>query len=322
VEAGEAFPDVLATVDEDPVTMADVRAGVGETLDRLKATYERERHAAVEEALDEIVRERILGAEAERLSTTVEELVLLAAGGGLEPTGREIRAWYGENAPRLGGRTLEQLRPQIADLLRKRRVEEVSAELERRLDRADRVAVHLGPHRARLDNEGSPSIGPENAPITLVEFSDFECPYCRKFSPTLKRLRDAYGDRLRIVYRQFPIRALHPDAPRAAEASLCAAEQDRFWDMHDLLFREQVGTGAAELRAKAEHLGLDRAGFDSCLDSGRHAGRVEADIREGTREGVTGTPALFVNGIPLEGGAVSYEVVAAAIDEELVRLGR
>jgi protein-disulfide isomerase len=321
-ETRDPLPEVLATVDDEAVTMGDVRAMVGETLDRLQAAYERERHEAVKAALDEIVRERILGAEAERLSTTVDELVLLAAGGGLEPTGQEITTWYRQNAPRLGGRTLEQLRPQIVDLLRRRRIAEVTADLERRLDRASRVSDHLGPYRADLDNVGSPSMGPDDAPVTVVEFSDFACPYCRRFSPTLGLLRDAYGDRLRIVYRQFPIAALHPDAPKAAEASLCAAEQRRFWDMHDLLFQEQGGMTGADLKDKAGRLGMDRASFDSCLDSGRHAERVQADIREGTRVGVTGTPALFVNGIAIEGGAVDYAVVAEAIDRELERAAR
>jgi protein-disulfide isomerase len=191
--------------------------------------------------------------------------------------------------------------------------------IESRLNRERNVTVHLQPLRLDVDDPAAPALGPANAPITLVEFSDFQCPFCGRFYPTLHRLAETYGDKLRIVYRQYPIASLHANAIKAAEASLCAHDQGKFWEAHDLMFQEQNRLTVRELKVMASRLGLKQDEFDRCLDTGKYTEKVQTDIAAASRVGVTGTPALFVNGIPVEGGAVPYETVARAIDAELAR---
>lgn len=186
------------------------------------------------------------------------------------------------------------------------------------LEAKHEVVYLLEPFRVDLDNTGSPSLGSESAAVTLVEFSDFECPFCSRFATTLEEVKKTYGDRIRIVFRQFPL-PIHANAQKAAEASLCARDQDRFWEMHDLLFAEQHQLQPEHLNEKAARLGLDAAEFARCLDSGKHEQRVHADLKAGTGVGVNGTPAIFVNGRPVPGGAAPYEAVAAFIEEELAR---
>jgi protein-disulfide isomerase len=234
----------------------------------------------------------------------------------------EVDIWYQENQARLGGRSLDELRPQIAEYLREERRREVALQLEERLFRERGVVIHFEPVRLSLNNEGAPYLGPRNAPVTLVEFSDFECPYCAQLVPTLKRLKETFGDDLRIVYRHFPLSSIHPGAFKAAEASLCAHEQGRFWEMHDLMFAEMRQLAVADLNEKARRLGLDGRRFDECLDSGRFTEQVQNDLQEAARIGVTGTPALFINGVQLEGGAVPFETAASAIRKELARVRR
>ncbi|MFO8172862.1 MAG: thioredoxin domain-containing protein [Longimicrobiales bacterium] len=320
--AGGEIPEVLATIGDEEVTMADIRNRMGDELDRMEMQYLRARSRAIESTLEMVLRERVILKEARGLDMSVDELVAAEAGGSLDPSELEVEIWYQENQARLGGRTLEDVRSQIADHLRDERRREVAFELEDRLFREREVAIHFEPVRLNLDNESSPFLGPEDAPVTLVEFSDFECPYCARLAPTLNRLREAFGDDLRIVYRQFPLTSIHPGAFKAAEGSLCAHEQGRFWEMHDLMFAEMQQLAVADLKEKARRLGLDGARFDECLDSGRYVEQVQADLREASRIGVTGTPALFINGVQLEGGAVAFETAASAIRKELARVQR
>jgi protein-disulfide isomerase len=124
---------------------------------------------------------------------------------------------------------------------------------------------------------------------------------------------------VRIVYRQYPIPSLHPYAFKAAEASLCAHEQGKFWQLHDAMFQDQNKLAIRDLKDKAARLGVDQKKFDGCLDSGKYTEKVQEDLRDGARAGVTGTPALFVNGVPIDGGAVGFDLVAKALDKELAR---
>jgi protein-disulfide isomerase len=184
------------------------------------------------------------------------------------------------------------------------------------------VTVNFKPYRLAFTNEGAPALGKKGAPVEVVEFSDFQCPFCQRFAPTLKRVEQEFGDKVYIVYRQYPIPSLHANAIKAAEASLCAHEQGKFWELHDLMFAEQDRLDVTNLKEKARRLGMNQSRFNSCLDSGRYVEQVQKDQQEGARTGMTGTPAVFVNGIEIPGGAVSYEVVREAIQKELTRSQR
>lgn len=319
---GDELPEVLATVEGGSITMEDVDARVGHDLERMEMQYRIARRELIETALETLVRERVLFGEARAQGRTVEDLVLDEAGPGLQPTDAEIEEWYQENQARLGRRSLDQARSQIADHLREERRNEAMARLEDRLFEERGVEVFLEPMRIEFDNSRAPFIGSADAPVTLVEFSDFQCPYCAGLAPTLKQLEREFQGQLRVVYRHFPLTSIHPHAAKAAEASMCAADQGQFWMMHDLIFEEQDRVAVADLKEKARRLGLDSREFEACLDSGRHAEIVQSDFEEGQKAGVNGTPAMFVNGVRVQGGAVSFETAAAAIREELTRLER
>ena len=169
-----------------------------------------------------------------------------------------------------------------------------------------------------VEDAGFPSRGPENAPVTIVEFSDFECPYCSRVVPTLEQIIETYGDRVRLVFRQFPLNNIHPNAQKAAEASLCANDQGKFWEMHDLMFKEQKSLELEQLKEKAARLELDVEAFNGCLDSSKYADVVMSDQESASQIGVSGTPALFINGRFLS-GAQPYEQLSAVIDEELAK---
>jgi protein-disulfide isomerase len=322
VAADTVLPNVLATIGDEQVTLADLRQYAGNDLDQIDIQYRRARSQVIQDALERMVRERILEAEARRQNQSVAQLVAAEAGGTLEPSDIEIQAWYQDNLQRVGGRSLDEIRPQIAAFLTNEKSQAATQALEQRLRQELQVVVHYEPFRFQLDNEGAPYLGGSNAPVTLVEFSDFDCPFCASFATTLKRLNATFGDDLRIVYRQFPLTSIHPNAFKAAEASLCAHEQNRFWEMHDAMFLQQGRLGVSSLKEIARQIGLNGARFDRCLDTGRFVAQVQKDMREAQTMGVTGTPAVFVNGLPLQAGAQPYEVVAEAIQRELDRARR
>lgn len=154
--------------------------------------------------------------------------------------------------------------------------------------------------------------GNPNASITLVEFSDFQCPFCESQYQTLKQLLSEYPQKIRLVYRHFPL-GFHQFAQKAAEASECASEQGKFWEYHDKLFENQSDYSAANFKKWAGDLGLKTSQFNSCLDSDKYASRIQADTQEGAQKGVNGTPATFVNG-QLISGALPYATFKEAID--------
>lgn len=157
-------------------------------------------------------------------------------------------------------------------------------------------------------------LGPANAPATLLEYGDYECPHCGAVYPVVEALREGLGDLLRFIYRHFPLSEVHPHAQLAAEAAEAAGAQGKFWDMHDALFKHQDALDSAHLIRYAETIGLDTDAFRRDLETHAHAGRVREDFMSGVRSGVNGTPTFFINGLRYDGSR-DFERMFAAITE-------
>jgi len=160
--------------------------------------------------------------------------------------------------------------------------------------------------------------GPRDTQVAMVEFSDFQCPFCKSVLPTLKQLMDKYPGKVKWVFRDFPIPSLHPTAPKAHEAARCAGEQGKFWEYHDLLFERSPSHSPQELKQYAQELNLDGSAFAQCLDSGKYEATVNTDVQEGQRLGVTGTPTFFINGRLLV-GAQPFGEFQKLIEGELAK---
>ena len=167
--------------------------------------------------------------------------------------------------------------------------------------------------------DDDPFLGSANAPVVIVEFSDFQCPFCSRFhTDTFQPLLDQYGNDIQFVYRDFPIASIHPQAQEAAEASECADEQGAYWEYHDKLFTNQTALASSDLLTYASELELDVDAFTECLETGRFRDEVLDDMNEGRSYGVTGTPTFFINGVRLV-GAQPLEAFQSIIDEELAK---
>ena len=272
-----------------------------------------ERHGLLERTLEGIVRDRLIQASAESAGVEVAdwrsgEMERLEAG----VTDEDVDAFFVENEGRIrGGR--EELEPQVRSYLAQQRFVDA-------LEDGHEIEYLLEPYRLEVDPADGPVRGAAAAPVTIVEWSDFECPYCKSVLPTLERILEEYPEQVRLVFRHFPLHAIHPNAQAAAEAGACAQDLGAFWELHDLMFDEQDTLTLDDLKDKAERAGLDAEAFTACLEREGIADRVDADRRAGIEVGVNGTPALFVNGRPLA-GAVAYEQLAEVVEDELERAG-
>lgn len=169
---------------------------------------------------------------------------------------------------------------------------------------------------SHLLDDVDPRLGPDDAPIQIIEFSDYECPFCGRFySETMVQLKEQYGDQIQWIWKDFPL-PFHQQAPRAHAAAHCAGDQGNYWEFHDRLFENQRRLGMAALTGHAEALGLDMAAFNSCVEGGTHADRVQRGIEQGQSVGVSGTPTFFINGKRLV-GAQPVQAFQRIIDSEL-----
>jgi protein-disulfide isomerase len=323
VQAPPAPGDVVASVAGVNITMAELdrlamqeQAEAFSGLTLLQAVYE-SRSATLQDMVFRMLVEREAAALGVTPQTLVEREVVEKAPA---PTDAEISAWYQANPGRVGNATLEQVRQPIGSLLLQQRQTSARDVYMEALSAKYPVTIALPPPRISMDAAGRPVRGPATAPVEIIEFSDFECPYCLKSVPIVAEVLKTYGDKVRLVYRHFPL-PNHPNARPAAEASLCAAEQDQFWAFHDRLFENQSRLTVPDLKQHAAALGLDAAKFNACVDERKYRAEVDRDIAAAQEAGVTGTPAFFVNG-RLLGGAQPFEAFQKVIDDELARAAR
>jgi len=310
--------DVVATVGTVSITLQQVdqkalqepAASFG-NMKLSQAIFEARRAAT-----DEIVGDLLLDQEAKRRSVERNALYEQEITSKAKPVVEaDIAAWYQSNTQRVQGATLDQVRAPIQSLLTQERIQAARAAYLETLKAKTPVRVMLEPPRMTVSAGTSPARGQANAPIELIEFADFQCPFCQAASPTVKRVLDTYGDRIRFVYRNYPL-ANHPQARPAAEAAQCANEQGQFWPYHDRLFSEAGKLSDEDLKRTAASLGMDAAKFNKCVDDHKYRAVVDADAEAGNEAGVTGTPAFFINGRLLS-GAQPFEAFKRVIDEEL-----
>jgi protein-disulfide isomerase len=232
-------------------------------------------------------------------------------------TETDIKAFYDENRDRAQGRTLDDLRQAVRDYLDGQRKAQARAQLIGELrQKSGRVKVLLEPPRYPVALAAhDPVRGEPTAPVTIVEFSDYQCPYCQRVGPILTKLRQSYGSRVRLIYKDFPL-PNHPHAFKAAEAAQCAGEQGKYWEMHDRMFANQAALDVPALKASAAALGLNADVFNQCLDSGKFAHAIREDMAVGEKLGVNSTPTVYINGRAVI-GAQPFEAFRSIIEEEL-----
>jgi protein-disulfide isomerase len=310
--------DVVATVAGTSITLAQVDeiALQQQTSQFGSVKLSQALYLARRAALDELVGNLLIAREASARGVGKDALVKQEVTGKVAlPTDADVDAWYQTNKDRLRGATLDTVRAPIRDYLVEERTRDAREAFLNRLKEKTPVTLSLEPPRHTLASAASPAKGPENAPIEIVEFSDFQCPYCLAANPTVKRVLDTYGDRVRFVYRNYPL-PNHPQARPAAEAAQCANAQGRFWPYHDRLFANPSKLSDGDLKRTAAELGLDTGRFNACLDSHQFKEVIDADLQAGQEAGVSGTPAFFINGREIN-GAQPFEQFQRIIDEEL-----
>lgn len=317
-------PRIVATVNGENITEQQMMQAAAAELSKLDANrpqpqsaYDRARLEILWRALNSIVEDKLLTLEAAKNRMTREQLLEAEVESNVQtPSPEEVDRFYDLNKAQIPlpkAQALPQVRQYMIDTSRRRFREMLVTNMRRNF----KVVTFLDPLRTDIATAGYPARGPATAPVTIVEFADFECPFCGAFYPTLKMVEKNYANRVRMVYRQFPLTNMHPNAQKAAEASLCANEQGRFWEYHDSLFSDQSRLDVPSLKQRAQALGLNAATFYTCLDSGKQAEAVQKDRDDARKIGVNSTPTVFINGRLLSGR--SYAEVQEVIEDELQR---
>jgi protein-disulfide isomerase len=313
-----ATGEVLADVDGVPITKDEIEKALAAQLSKL----EEQIYTLKQRRLDAMIVERLIAKEA--ATRGVSDAALLdaevTAKVGLV-TEQEIDAFYrANNVPKDDD---VARREQVRSRLQGQKLAAQREAFVKALRSRAKVAVYLTPppvHRVEVNVDGTRSIGAAGAPVTIVEFSDFHCPFCQRAEDTVAQVLSRYGDRVRLVWRDYPIDSLHPQARKAHEAARCAADQGKFWPYQKALFAGPPKP-PDQLPAVARDTGLDTASFTACVASGKHEAAVQKDVEEGKRLEVTGTPTFFINGRVLT-GAQPLEAFVRVIDDELARSGR
>lgn len=303
-----------ASVNGEVISEADLEIAISNRLMSLKSQEYSLKRQALEGAIDNI----LLKKEAARQGLTVEQLTHKEIESKIRPaTEEQVKAVYESTKDKYGDRSEAEIMQQIESNLKQARINFRRSDFLKELRGAAEVHIFLDAPRVKVKAEDARSRGPRNAPVTIVEFADFQCPFCNRTTETIKQLEKKYTGQLRVVFRDFPL-PFHANAVKAAEAASCAQEQGKFWQMHDQLFANQANLKPVDLKKYASEIGLDSAQFNQCLDSEKYRQIWQSDKNEGEGYGINGTPTFFVNGRMLA-GAAPFETFVQMIDEELER---
>jgi len=297
-KAGAPAPRAgLATVDGQTITEDDLAPLVAGQLRPLRD----QEYQIKKKALDTLIGQKVLESEAKKGGLTTEKLLEQEVDAKVpEPTDAELSAIYAVQREQLN-RPYPDVKPQLQQNLKRARMQQARQEYSEHLREQAKVAVLLTPPRIQVNVDAARVRGNPKAKVMMVEFSDFQCPYCGQAQNTLKNLLAKHEGTLAIAFRDMPLPQIHPMALGAAEASRCAGDQGKFWELHDLMFADQARLDRNGLLDKARKLQLDEKQFETCLTTEKYKAQIQQDAQEGMLAGVSGTPGFFINGIFISG---------------------
>jgi protein-disulfide isomerase len=305
----------IAEVNGEAITTKDLDSALGTKLARLEEQiYDLKR-----QELDSLIAQKLFAQEAAKRKISVSQLLDAEVTAKVPlVTETEIDAFYRANKANIRGNDPET-RQKIRAFLQQQKFNAQRELFIKSLRSRGNVIVRLQPPpvtRVDVSIKDAPFRGAADAPVTIVEFSDFECPYCKRAHSTLIQLLEKYAGKVKLVHRDFPLDSIHHQAQRSAEAARCAQDQGKFWQYYDTLFKESPKLSPGDLNRYAAQVGIDTKKFDACLKASAHKNIIQRDVNEGRRLGITGTPAFFINGRPIS-GAQPLETFARVIDDEL-----
>lgn len=310
---------VVATVGDHKISAKDLDAKVKPQIEHMRAMLEKRVEQMIadrtpdlrHETLESMTNDYLIEQAAQRDKLSVNDYLKKEYAGKSAVTEADAKKFYDKNKS-AGTPPFDQVKPQLMQMMGRQALLE-------RLRKDAPVKILLEPQRVAVDSSGHPALGGKNAPVTIVEFTDFQCPFCKKTEDTLKQLRAKYGDKIRLVHMDFPL-PFHSHALDAAKGARCANEQGKFWQFHDALFANQSKLAPADLKATAKTLGLNTDQFDACFDKAKYESQIKTDVAAGEKVGVDGTPAFFIDGRPLT-GAQPIPKFEEIIDDELATRG-
>jgi protein-disulfide isomerase len=313
---GTAIPySTLQSVTQDK--LAQLQHQYDMQFQQLALGTARAKEDYLETELQNLVNKRALKLEASARKTT--DTALLSAVKAAAISDADVLAFYDSQKSQIG-QPFDAASPQIRQFLQRQAEEEAQLQYFQTLRTKYKVETSWEPMREQVEANG-PQRGSADAVVTIVEFSDFQCPFCGRLAPVLKQVLKAYPSQVRVIFRNLPLRAIHPDAEKAAEAGVCAKLQGKFWEMHDVMYSEQNSLSVDALKEKARRLNLDSKQFEECLNSGQGLAAVKADEDAAFKLGLAATPSSFING-RFVNGAEPFHQWKALIDDEMRRTAR
>jgi protein-disulfide isomerase len=312
---GPANSATAAIIDGRTITVGELDDFVKEELFN-EATSERNPASLYEvrsRTLTGMIDELIIEKAAAAANVSSEDYLRQQVEAGGEVPEQEISAFFDEHIDQMGGLPLDEMRDRISTYLMGQRAETIVSNLR---DQAAAVIL-LEPARIEVEAIG-PSKGPDDAVVTIVEFSDFQCPFCQRVVPTIDQILTKYPTQVRFVFRNLPLAKIHPRAQAAAEAAACADKQGDFWGYHDLIFETPKALSDEDLERYAAELGLESAAFRQCVQNRETRSIVDADLATAERLRISGTPSFLINGISMH-GAQGLENFSEIIDAEIAR---
>lgn len=309
--AAASSGNLAAQVGNEGITMAELDEAAKTDL----APLANQIYTIKKARLDQEIEKRLFELEAKAQGKTSDEIQRMAVSSDMTMSDDAIEVFYDSNQQRFQGKPLEEVKDQIRQMLIQSKMGKARNDFLSDLKKKYPVKVFLEEPRVEVDDGGRPSRGPKNAKVTVIEFSEYQCPFCARFKPTIDQLVAEYPKDVRHVYRHNPL-PFHQNAKPAAYASICADRQGKFWEYSSVLFKNQAALDSASLRKYAGDLQLDLAKFDSCLIDPSVAKIVDEDMAYAQSVGARGTPTSFVNGV-LFSGAQPYEALKKVVEDKL-----